>query len=119
MIRESKFSLDMREFYTAGCGLQAGCSGVDRTQYGGRNGKQTESQEKTPGTFFSAYVTSRILPGMIVIHHGGQYRPDKDGVDWGCTPNIFFTDSESPVTAPHVSNLVQVERFNGPDLRSA
>ncbi len=60
-----------------------------------------------------AYVTSRLLPGMIVIHHGGQYRPDKDEVDWGCTPNIFFTDPESPVTAPHVSNLVQIERFTG------
>ena len=66
-----------------------------------------------------AYVTSRVLPGMIVIHHGGQYRPDKDGVDWGCTPNIFLTDPESPVTAPHVSNLVQAERFRGSDLRSA
>jgi anaerobic dimethyl sulfoxide reductase subunit A len=60
-----------------------------------------------------AYVTSRILPGMIVIHHGGNYEPDKEGVDWGCTPNIFFTDLESPVTAPRVSNLVQVERFTG------
>ncbi len=60
-----------------------------------------------------AYVTSRILPGMIVIHHGGNYEPDKDGVDWGCTPNIFFTDPESPVTAPPVSNLVQAERFGG------
>jgi anaerobic dimethyl sulfoxide reductase subunit A len=60
-----------------------------------------------------AYVTSRILPGMIVIHHGGNYEPDKEGVDWGCTPNIFFTDLESPVTAPLVSNLVQVERFTG------
>lgn len=59
------------------------------------------------------YVTSRILPGMIVIHHGGNYEPDKEGVDWGCTPNLFFTDPESPVTAPHVSNLVQVERFEG------
>lgn len=59
------------------------------------------------------YVTSRILPGMIVIHHGGNYEPDKEGVDWGCTPNLFFTDPESPVTAPHVSNLVQIERFNG------
>jgi anaerobic dimethyl sulfoxide reductase subunit A len=64
-----------------------------------------------------AYVTSRILPGMIVIHHGGQYTPDRDGVDWGCTPNIFFTDAESPVTAPHVSNLVQVERFTGSPAR--
>ncbi len=60
-----------------------------------------------------AYVTSRILPGMIVIHHGGQYTPDRDGVDWGCTPNIFFTDTVSPVTAPRVSNLVQVEGFTG------
>jgi anaerobic dimethyl sulfoxide reductase subunit A len=59
------------------------------------------------------YVTSRAMPGMIVIHHGGQYTPDADGVDWGCTPNIFFTDPESPVTAPLVSNLVQVERFTG------
>ena len=60
-----------------------------------------------------AYVTSRILPGMIVIHHGGNYEPDKEGVDWGCTPNIFFTDNESPVTAPRVSNLVQIEKFTG------
>ncbi len=59
------------------------------------------------------YVTSRTMPGMIVIHHGGQYTPDADGVDWGCTPNIFFTDPESPVTAPLVSNLVQVEKFTG------
>ncbi len=60
-----------------------------------------------------AYVTSRVLPGMVIIHHGGNYEPDKDGVDWGCTPNIFLTDPESPVTAPLVSNLVQVERFAG------
>ncbi len=61
-----------------------------------------------------AYVTSRILPGVTVIHHGGWYEPDKNGVDWGCTPNVFLSDSESPVTAPHVTNLVQVERYAGP-----
>ena len=59
------------------------------------------------------YVTSRVMPGIVVIHHGGNYEPDKEGVDWGCTPNIFFTDPESPVTAPPVSNLIQVERFVG------
>jgi anaerobic dimethyl sulfoxide reductase subunit A len=58
-----------------------------------------------------AYVTSRVMPGIVIIHHGGNYEPDKEGVDWGCTPNIFLTDPESPVTAPLVSNLVQVERF--------
>jgi len=61
-----------------------------------------------------AYVTSRIMPGIVVIHHGGNYEPDKEGVDWGCTPNIFLTDSESPTTPGHVSNLVQVERYEGP-----
>ncbi len=60
-----------------------------------------------------AYVTSRVMPGMVIIHHGGNYEPDKDGVDWGCTPNLFLTDPESPVTAPLVSNLVQVERYSG------
>jgi anaerobic dimethyl sulfoxide reductase subunit A len=64
------------------------------------------------------YVTSRVMPGVVVIHHGGNYEPDKEGVDWGCTPNLFFTDPESPVTAPLVSNLVQVERFSGNGRRS-
>ncbi len=58
-----------------------------------------------------AYVTSRFLPGMVVIHHGGWYEPDEKGVDWGCTPNVFLTDPDSPVTAPSVTNLVQVERL--------
>ena len=61
-----------------------------------------------------AYVTSRIMPGVVVIHHGGNYEPDKEGVDWGCTPNNFLTDPESPVIPGHVTNLVQVERYNGP-----
>jgi anaerobic dimethyl sulfoxide reductase subunit A len=60
-----------------------------------------------------AYVTSRLLPGVTVIHHGGWYEPDADGVDRGCTPNVFLGDPESPVTAPHVTTLVQVERFEG------
>ncbi|MBI2091310.1 MAG: molybdopterin-dependent oxidoreductase [Deltaproteobacteria bacterium] len=58
-----------------------------------------------------AYVTSRLLPGVAVIHHGGWFEPDEKGVDRGCTPNIFLTDPESPVTAPSVTNLVEVERF--------
>ena len=43
----------------------------------------------------------------------------REGVDWGCTPNIFFTDSESPVTAPPVSNLVQLERFKSNDKKAS
>ncbi|MBI4494152.1 MAG: hypothetical protein HY690_15295, partial [Chloroflexi bacterium] len=61
-----------------------------------------------------AYVTVRLLPGVVVIHHGGWYEPDEQGVDWGCTPNVFLGDTESPITAPLVTNLVQVERYAGP-----
>ncbi|MBI1994876.1 MAG: molybdopterin-dependent oxidoreductase [Deltaproteobacteria bacterium] len=61
-----------------------------------------------------AYVTSRLMPGVVVIHHGGNYEPDKEGVDWGCTPNNFLTDPESPVTPGQVTNLVQVGRYEGP-----
>jgi anaerobic selenocysteine-containing dehydrogenase len=58
-----------------------------------------------------AYVTARLLPGLVVIHHGGWYEPDDKGVDRGCTPNVFLSDSKSPVTAPSVTNLVEVERY--------
>ena len=60
-----------------------------------------------------AYVTSRIMPGIVSIHHGGWYEPDENGVDRGCTPNVFLGDTESPVTAPLVSNLVQIENYTG------
>jgi anaerobic dimethyl sulfoxide reductase subunit A len=61
-----------------------------------------------------AYVTNRLLPGVVVIHHGGSYDPDENGVDWGCTPNVFLHDPQSPVTPGHVTNLVQMERYAGP-----
>jgi anaerobic dimethyl sulfoxide reductase subunit A len=61
----------------------------------------------------SAYVTSRIMPGIVAIHHGGWYQPDENGVDRGCTPNVFLGDPESPVTAPLVTNLVQIEPDTG------
>jgi hypothetical protein len=48
---------------------------------------------------------------VVVIHHGGWFQPDENGVDRGCTPNVFLTDPKSPVTAPSVTNLVEVERY--------
>ncbi len=60
-----------------------------------------------------AYVTSRIMPGIGAIHHGGWYEPDENGVDRGATPNVFLGDTESPVTAPLVTNLVQIENYTG------
>ncbi len=61
-----------------------------------------------------AYVTSRLLPGMVVIHHGGKYLPDESGVDFGASPSTLLGgDYESCITPAKATNLVQVEKYRG------
>jgi anaerobic dimethyl sulfoxide reductase subunit A len=61
-----------------------------------------------------AYVTSRIMPGLIVIRHGGKYIPDKSGVDRGASPSTLMGgDFESCITPAKAANLVQVEKCQG------
>jgi anaerobic dimethyl sulfoxide reductase subunit A len=61
-----------------------------------------------------AYVTSRIMPGLILIHHGGKYLPDKSGVDFGGSPSTLLGgDTKSCVTPAKATNLVQVEKYQG------
>jgi len=56
-----------------------------------------------------AYVTSRIMPGLIVIRHGGKYIPNASGVDCGASPSTLLGgDFKSPITSAKASNLVQV-----------
>ena len=59
-----------------------------------------------------AYVTNRIMPGIAVIHHGGNYEPDENGIDCGATPNtVMGGDSKSNFTPARSTNLVQIEKF--------
>ncbi len=61
-----------------------------------------------------AYVTSRVMPGIIVIHHGGKFIPDGSGVDFGASPSTLLGgDYESGMTPAKASGLVQVERYQG------
>ena len=83
---------------------------TDAQNRGIKDGDQVRISNDKGVAAIPAYVTSRLLPGLAVIHHGGWYEPDEKGVDRGCTPNVFLSDSKSPVTAPSVTNLVQVER---------
>jgi len=89
-------------------------SQADAQSRGIRDGDLALARNDKGRAILPAYVTPRLLPGVVVIHHGGWFQPDGQGVDWGCTPNTFITDPESPVTAPLVTNLVQVERYEGP-----
>ncbi len=59
-----------------------------------------------------AFVTNRIMPGIVVILHGGGYLSDSAGVDIGGSPSTLLGgDFESCVTAAKTTTLVQVEKY--------
>ena len=61
-----------------------------------------------------AYVTGRLMPGLIVIRHGGKYMPDENGVDFGASAStIMGGDFESCITPAHATTLVQLEKYQG------
>jgi anaerobic dimethyl sulfoxide reductase subunit A len=58
-----------------------------------------------------AYVTSRIMPGVIIIHHGGKYIPDKHGIDHGAAPSTLLGgDFDSCSTPARATTLVQIKK---------
>lgn len=61
-----------------------------------------------------AYVTSRIMSGVVAIHHGGWYTPDDSGVDFGASPStVLGGDFESGTTPAKATTLVQIEKYQG------
>ncbi len=61
-----------------------------------------------------AYVTSRIMPGVVLIHHGAKYMPDEDGIDRGASPSTLMGGDFDSCHAPaRATNLVEVEKYGG------
>ncbi len=61
-----------------------------------------------------AYVTARIMPGIVAIHHGGKYIPDESGVDFGASPSTLLGgDFESCITSLKATSLVEAEKYQG------
>lgn len=59
-----------------------------------------------------AYVTSRIMPGVVLLHQGGKFMPDKGGVDrGGATSTLLGGDSDSCLAPARATNLVQIETY--------
>ena len=61
----------------------------------------------------SAYVTSRVTPGVVVIYHGAWYQPDGSGVDRRGAPSALIHSEHIPQTTNRVlrcTDLVQVEK---------
>jgi anaerobic dimethyl sulfoxide reductase subunit A len=63
-------------------------------------------------TIVPAYVTGRIMPGVVSLGEGAWYKPDENGRDRAGSPNILTRDLNSPGGAfASNTSLVQVERF--------
>jgi anaerobic dimethyl sulfoxide reductase subunit A len=61
-----------------------------------------------------AYVTSRLMPGVCLIHSGGQVSHGKDGIDFGASPSTLLGgDFESCLTPARATTLVQIKRYAG------
>ena len=61
-----------------------------------------------------ADVTSRVMPGIVVIHHGGWYMPDESGVDFGASPSTLLGgDFQSGTTTAKTTTVVQAEKYQG------
>ncbi|MDP6682798.1 MAG: molybdopterin-dependent oxidoreductase [Desulfobacterales bacterium] len=58
-----------------------------------------------------AWVTERIIPGVICIFEGAWYAPDENGIDRGACANTLTNDAYSDGGAAVMnSSLVQVQR---------
>ena len=59
-----------------------------------------------------AWVTARIIPGVVCIFEGAWYNPDKDGVDRGACANTLTNDAYSGGGAAVLNtSLVEIEKI--------
>jgi anaerobic dimethyl sulfoxide reductase subunit A len=59
-----------------------------------------------------AYVTNRLMPGIVQMRTGIEFNFTRSGLDTGGCVNIFTGgDDISPVTPAKITNLVDVERY--------
>lgn len=95
-------------------------STTDAKARGIRDGDMVTVHNDRGTIVMQAYVTSRIMPGIIAIRHGGKYMPDEAGVDFGASPSTTLGgDFESCATPAKAATLVQVKKYSdGPSNKT-
>ncbi|MBU2608452.1 MAG: hypothetical protein KKF26_03970, partial [Chloroflexi bacterium] len=89
-------------------------STTDATARGIKDGDLVTAYNDRGRLVMPAYVTSRLMPGTIVIRHGGKYQPDENGVDFGASASTLMGgDFESCITPAHATTVAEVEKYSG------
>jgi anaerobic dimethyl sulfoxide reductase subunit A len=89
-------------------------SAADAKNRGIEDGDLVQVHNDRGRVIMTAYVTSRIMPGLIAIRHGGKYIPHPSGADVGASPSTLLGgDFESCITPAKAANLVEVQKFQG------
>ena len=89
-------------------------STTDARTRGIKDGDLVHTYNDRGRVIMPAYVTSRMMPGLIAIRHGGKYIPHESGADVGASPSTLLGgDFESCITPAKATNLVQVEKYQG------
>jgi len=58
--------------------------------------------------YLPAYVTSRVIPGVIHIMAGAYFTPDENGIDQRGSSSLLNHDDYAPIMEP-LNSLVQIE----------
>ena len=87
---------------------------VDAEARGIRDGDEVYVFNDRGKVAITAWVTKRIIPGVVSMFEGAWYTPDEEGIDHGGCPNILTKDDYSPGGAATLKTaLVQVSKAEG------
>jgi anaerobic dimethyl sulfoxide reductase subunit A len=84
---------------------------TDAQRRGIKNGDEIYVFNDRGKVAITAWLTERIIPGVICIFEGSWYAPDQEGIDRGACANTLTNDAYSGGGAAVMNScLVQVER---------
>ncbi len=83
----------------------------DALSRGIRDGDEVQVFNDRGRVAITAWLTERIIPGVVCIFEGAWYAPDEKGIDQGACANTLTNDAYSPGGACVMNtSLVQVEK---------